>query len=134
MGMPMGMGGNMSGMNPMGMNPMAMMGMGAMGMMGMGGMGAMSPMGFEMALQSSMLSQHQAQLSLLLPVDLLQQALIPHGHLGEIAQKCRIQIDLGTELPQSMQQVSLSGTVAANAMAAYFLQERSLQYLGSKAP
>merc|ERR1719316_2081767 len=99
--------------------------------MGGAGMAAHNPMAFEAALQGSMLGQHQAQLALLLPAELLQQALIPHGHLAEIAQKCNINIDLGAEL-SSMRQVSLTGTVAANAMAAYFLQERSLQYMGGK--
>merc|ERR1719263_1620337 len=106
------------------------MGMAAMGM----GMGGMGPMAFEAALHNSMLSQHQAQLALLLPVDLLQQSLIPQGHLADIAQKCRITIDLGAEVSPSMRQVSLTGTVAANTMAAYFLQERTLQYTGGKMP
>merc|ERR1719163_1653205 len=101
--------------------------MGMMGMAGMGGMGmaAMGPMAFQAMLQQSMLGQHQAQLALLLPVDLLQRALVPHGHLAEIAQTCNINIDLGVELA-SMRQVLLTGTVAANAMAAYFLQEQSI--------
>jgi hypothetical protein len=126
-GSSMGMGGPMGG--PMGMmNPMGMMGMAGMGGMGMGAMG---PMAFQACLQQSMLGQHQAQLMLMLPVDLLQQALIPHGHLAEIANTCSINIELGAEV-SSMRQVSLKGTVAANAMAAYFLQERSLQYTGGK--
>merc|ERR1719424_1399854 len=111
------------------MNNMGQMGMMGMGGMGGMGMGAMGPMAFQAVLQQSMLGQHQAQLLLLLPVDLVQQALIPHGHLAEIAQTCNIGIDLGDEL-SGMRQVSLTGTVAANAMAAYFLQERSLQYTG----
>merc|ERR1719215_1712401 len=101
--------------------------------MGMGGigMGAMGPVAFQAVLQQSMLGQHQAQLALLLPVDLVQQALIPRGHLAEIAQTCNIGIELGNEL-SGMRHVSLTGTVAANAMAAYFLQERSIQYTGGK--
>lgn len=138
MGGPMGMGGQMGmgGMGgPMGMmngmgGPMGMMGMGGMGGMGMGAMG---PMAFQAMLQQSMMGQHEAQLAVLLPVDLIQQVLIPHGHLAEIAQTCNISIDLGAEI-SSMRQVSLRGTIAANAMAAYFLQERSLQYTGGKNP
>merc|ERR1719161_181089 len=108
-----------------GMGPMGMMGMGAMGMAGMG------PMAFQAMLQQSMLGQHQAQIAILLPADLIQQALIPDGHLSQIAQTCSISIDLGAEI-SGMRQVSLAGTVAANAMAIYFLQERSLQYTGGK--
>lgn len=110
------------------MNPMGMMGMSGMGGMGMGAMG---PMALQQILQQSMLGQSQAQLALLLPVDLIQQALIPNGHLAEIAQTCSLNIDLGAEI-SGMRQVTLTGTVAANAMAAYFLQERSLQYAGGK--
>jgi len=126
MGSSMGMGGMGGPMSMMsGMGPMGMMGMGAMGMAGMG------PMAFQAMLQQSMLGQHQAQIAILLPADLIQQALIPDGHLSQIAQTCSISIDLGAEI-SGMRQVSLAGTVAANAMAIYFLQERSLQYTGGK--
>lgn len=142
MGGPMGggMGGQMGGMGgPMGSSMGMMNGMGPMGMMGMPGMGGpmgMGAMSGPMALQAvlrqqSMFGQQQTQLSLLLPVDLLQEALIPHGHLSEIANTLNINIQLGDQVA-SMRHVMLSGTVASNAMAAYFLQERSLQYMGGK--
>merc|ERR1719424_2117528 len=99
-----------------------------MGSMGMGNMG---PMAFQAVLQQSMLGQQQTQLALLLPVDLVQQVLIPHGHLADIARTCNINIELGAEF-ERMRPVSLTGTAAANAMAAYFLQERSSQYMGGK--
>ncbi|CAE8672298.1 unnamed protein product, partial [Polarella glacialis] len=85
---------------------------------------------FKSALQSSMMGQCNSQLHLLLPNALLQQALIPNGQLGEIANKCSIRIDLGQEVQPNLRQVTLSGGVAANAMASYFLQERALQWGG----
>merc|ERR1719433_831606 len=94
-----------------------------MGMAGTGGSAA----AFQMALQSSMLGQAGSKLLLLLPVDLLQQALVPHGHLSDIAQRCQICIDLGPEVHPNMRQVSLSGSVTANAVAVYLLQERAAQ-------
>merc|ERR1719265_1437976 len=130
------MGGGQGMGGPMGMgmgNPMMGMGMGPMGMMGMGGMGTMcaNPLAFRQILSQSMMGQHQAQLMLLLPVDLIEQCLIPQGHFSDICQACNINLDLGAEM-SGMRQVSLTGTVAANAMAAYFLQERSLQHTGGK--
>mmetsp|Transcript_27881 Transcript_27881/g.64994 ORF Transcript_27881/g.64994 Transcript_27881/m.64994 type:complete len:111 (+) Transcript_27881:1-333(+) len=101
-----------------------------MGMMGMGGGmwggGNLSMLGA--ALNGSMLGNFQSQLLLLLPADLLQQALVPHGHLAEIAQRCPVRIDLGAEVPPNLLQVSVTGPVAANALAIYFLQERAAQY------
>merc|ERR1711865_13123 len=109
---------------------MGMMGMAGMsGGMGMGG--ATGQMAFQTVLQQSILGQHPAQLAVLLPQDLLQQSLIPHGHLAAIAQTCNINMELGGE-HSGMRQVTLTGSVIANAMAAYFLQERSQQYMGSK--
>merc|ERR1712110_1098811 len=99
----------------MGMGGMDFMGAGAMGGMtgamggGMGGNEAM----FKAALQSSLMGQSSAQLLLLLPLDLLQQTLIPQGHLGEIAQKCGIRIDLGGEVQSNACQVALTGPIAA---------------------
>lgn len=116
-------------------------GMGMMGSMGGGGMGMgmFNPMmgmgmGFgishnEAAFCQALQSQGtQSQLLLLVPQDLLQKALIPHGDLSAIAQRCQIRIDLGDHVAPNMRQVSLSGTIAANAMASYFLQEKSVQY------
>mmetsp|Transcript_123776 Transcript_123776/g.344502 ORF Transcript_123776/g.344502 Transcript_123776/m.344502 type:complete len:141 (+) Transcript_123776:2-424(+) len=134
MGAMGGMGGvsGIGGMSAMGaMGPMGPVG--AMGMMGMGG--SVGTGGGEQMLraiqQFGMIGRFPGQLLLLLPADLLQQALVPHGHLADIAQKCQIRIDLGAEVPPSLLQVSLSGPVAANAMAAYFLQERAAQYGGA---
>merc|ERR1740138_1336376 len=99
-----------------------------MGLLGMGnGMGANEAM-FKAALQSSAMETPSAQLMLLLPRDVLHQALVPSGHLAEIAQKCQIRIDLGAEVPPNMCQVAFTGSVAGNAMAAYFLQERCVQH------
>uniref|UniRef100_A0A7S2G9V2 Uncharacterized protein n=1 Tax=Alexandrium andersonii TaxID=327968 RepID=A0A7S2G9V2_9DINO len=137
----MGMMGGMGGMGPMGGMGLGMGGMGPMGAMGgMGGMGmGMFGMGmgmggsevaFRMLLMSSSIGQAPGQLLLLLPAELLQKALVPHGHLADIAQKCQIRIDLGAEVSPNLLQVSLSGPVAANAMAAYFIQERMVQYGG----
>jgi len=123
-----GMGG-MGGLGGMGMGMMGNAGMmGGLGLMGMGGGPANDAM-FSAALTSAS-SQASSQLQLLMPSELLQKSLIPNGHLAEIAQKCRIQLDLGADVAPNQRQVCLSGTIAANAMAAYFLQERSMQYGG----
>eukprot|EP00929_Paragymnodinium_shiwhaense_P016305 TRINITY_DN12457_c0_g2_i1.p1 TRINITY_DN12457_c0_g2~~TRINITY_DN12457_c0_g2_i1.p1 ORF type:complete len:717 (+),score=195.28 TRINITY_DN12457_c0_g2_i1:110-2260(+) len=134
---------------------MAMGGMNNMnGVTGMGGMNGqmsgaspfMSPSGFgggawgdnmfRSALQeSAFCAGSNAKLALLLPLDLLQKALIPLGYLSEIAEKCQIRIDLGPEVmclqeakgQVVMRQVSMTGSVAGNALAAYFLQERAAQ-------
>jgi len=116
-------------------------GMGMMGSMGAGGMGMgmFNPMmgmgmGFgishnEAAFCQALQSQGmQSQLLLLFPQDLLEKALIPKGDLAAIAGRCQIRIDLGDHVAPNMRQVALSGTIAANAMAAYFLQEKSSQY------
>merc|ERR1719361_2346163 len=114
-----GMMGNMGNMGPTsGMDFMH----GGMGMLSNNMMGMGNEAMFRAALQSSMQGQSNAQLLILLPVDLLQQILVPQGHLAEIAQKCGIRIDLGMELPNNMCQVAFTGPIASNAMAAYFLQ------------
>merc|ERR1712039_285598 len=130
-GSGMGMMGGMGGCGMMGgMGGMTPMSGGTMAMMGMGGVGANEAM-FKAALQSASMGQPSpSQLVLLIPSDVLQQALVPQGHLGDITQKCGIRIDLGEEVPPNLQQVTFTGSVAANAMAAYFLQERALQYSG----
>ncbi|CAJ1438923.1 unnamed protein product, partial [Effrenium voratum] len=84
-----------------------------------GGMG--NEFMFRAALQSGMIAGSQSQLHLLLPSSLLHQTLIPKGHLAEIAQKCQVHLELGQEV-SSLQQVTLRGGIAANAVAAYFLQ------------
>merc|ERR1719420_785342 len=115
------------------------MGMGGMGMGGMGGMGAggMGGMGMGMgglsgnekqfltALQNS--GVNNAQLTILLPQNILQNVLIPRGIMQEIAQRSGSQINLGAENPAGMRQVNLSGTMIANSMAVLYLQEKVLQ-------
>jgi len=120
-----GMGGGMMGMGGMGM-PGCMDPMGGLGMMG--GMPGGNEAMFKAALQSSLVAGSSSQLHLLLPNRLLQQALVPQGHLAEIANKCQIRIDLGQEVQPDLRQVTLCGGVAANSVAAYFLQERALQH------
>merc|ERR550534_2796024 len=96
----------------------------SMGMMG--GVGANEAM-FRAALSSG-IHGGQSQLLVLLPAELVQRVLIPRGHLAEIAQRCQVRIDLGADVPPNLRQVSLGGSVVANAMAALFLQERALQF------
>mmetsp|Transcript_138412 Transcript_138412/g.240873 ORF Transcript_138412/g.240873 Transcript_138412/m.240873 type:complete len:108 (+) Transcript_138412:3-326(+) len=100
--------------------------------MGMAGMAGMGHMAFQTALQSSLFGQQSSQLLLLLPMELIQKALIPSGHLAEIAEKCHIRIDLGREVPPNLREVMMTGTVVANAMAIYFLQERTMQHIGGR--
>merc|ERR1712107_478029 len=112
----------MGGMGSMGMDMMGGMGM------GMGGIPGGNEGMFRAALQSSVMAGTSSQLHVLLPERLLQQALIPSGRLTEIANRCQIRIDLGMEVQPNLRQVTLVGGVAANSMAAYFLQERALQH------
>merc|ERR1712151_731530 len=104
-------------------NPM----MGGMGM-GMGMMGGNSgnERAFLAALQASGINN--AQLTLLIPQQLLQNILIPRGIMAEIAQRSGAQIDLGTESPAGMRQVTLSGSMVGNALASLFLQEKVIQF------
>eukprot|EP00401_Gymnodinium_catenatum_P070088 CAMPEP_0117518778 /NCGR_PEP_ID=MMETSP0784-20121206/32310_1 /TAXON_ID=39447 /ORGANISM="" /LENGTH=162 /DNA_ID=CAMNT_0005314715 /DNA_START=1 /DNA_END=486 /DNA_ORIENTATION=- len=124
----MGMGG-MSGMGMAGMNSsmgMGGMGMGGMGMMGMGGMGSGNERAFLTALQASGINS--AQLTLLLPQSLVQNILVPRGFMAEVAQRSGAKIDLGAEGPAGMRQVTLSGTMVANALASLYLQEKAIQF------
>merc|ERR1719221_2052651 len=121
----MGLMGPMRAMDSVG----AMGGMfGGYGMMGQG-VGSSEVM-FREALQLTIAGQCTSQMSLLLQAELLFKALVPYGHLADIAQKCGIRIDLGAEIPPDTCQVVFTGSVVANAMAAYFLQERALQCTG----
>merc|ERR1719440_954075 len=104
-----GMGNPMMG--GMGMNPMMM---GAMGNPMMGGMGMSNDRAFMQALQASGINN--AQLTLLIPVGLVANILVPRGFMGEIAQRSGAQIDLGGEGPAGMRQVKLGGTMIANAL------------------
>merc|ERR1712061_797263 len=130
---PMGMG--MNGINGMGMG-MGMNGVGGMGNNVMNQMGMGNPMmgntgspnerAFMSALQASGINN--AQLTLLLPQNLVQNILVPRGFMAEVAHKSGAKIDLGTESPPGMRQVSLSGTMVANALASLFLQEMVIQF------
>lgn len=64
-----------------------------------------------------------SRLFLLMPLNAVHRYLVPKGHLAAIAQKCGVQIDLGGEVPPNMCHVSLTGTMVANSMASYLLQE-----------
>merc|ERR1712087_926674 len=102
--------------------------MGGMGMGGamMGGMGSNNERAFLSALQASGINN--AQLTLLLPQNLVQNILVPRGFMAEVAHKSGAKIDLGSESPPGMRQVSLSGTMVANALASLFLQEMVIQF------
>merc|ERR1719362_1404417 len=116
----------MGGLGPMG----TMSGVGGMsGSVGvlMGGLGGGEAL-FRLATQSSVVCQMSTQMLLVVPAELLQKALVPHGHLVDIAQRCQVRIDLGVEVMPSLQQVSITGSIACNTVAAYFLQERAAQY------
>merc|ERR1719343_512529 len=104
-------------------NPM--MGMG-MGNPMMGGMASQNERAFMSALQASGINS--AQLTLLVPQGLLQNVLIPRGFMAEIAQCSGAKIDLGAESPAGMRQVTLSGSMVANALASLFLQEKVIQF------
>merc|ERR1712187_706547 len=93
----------------------------------MGGMGASSnERAFLSALQASGINN--AQLTLLLPQNLVQNILVPRGFMAEVAHKSGSKIDLGSESPPGMVQITLSGTMVANALASLFLQEMVLQF------
>merc|ERR1719436_902402 len=104
-------------------NPM--MGMG-MGNPMMGGMASQNERAFMAALQASGINN--AQLTLLMPQGLLQNVLIPRGIMAEIAQRSGAKIDLGAEGPAGMRQVTLTGTMVANALASLYLQEKAIQF------
>merc|ERR1712032_433334 len=103
------------------------MGMGMMGNPMMGGMGAASSneRAFLTALQASGINS--AQLTILVPQNIVQNALIPRGIMGEIATRSGCQIDLGNESPPGMRQVKVSGSMTGNALASLFLQEQVIQ-------
>merc|ERR1719424_1079233 len=104
--------------------------MGGMGMMG-GGMGMMgmasgNERAFMAALQSS--GMNNAQLTLLLPQPLVMNVLVPRGIMAEIAQRTSCKIDLGSESPPGMRQVTLGGSMVANSLASLYLQEKAIQF------
>mmetsp|Transcript_66203 Transcript_66203/g.191874 ORF Transcript_66203/g.191874 Transcript_66203/m.191874 type:complete len:128 (-) Transcript_66203:23-406(-) len=65
-----------------------------------------------------------SQLHLALPARTVRERLVPDGHMAEIAQGCRVQIDLHEEVPPDKLRVVLSGSVTANSLAALALQWR----------
>jgi len=99
----------------------------------MGGLGAgLETLGgsdsiFRQAMEKGMIAASVSPMHILLPKSALQQALLPKGHLTDIAKKCQVQIDLGQELAD-LRQVTIKGGLAANAYAAYLLQEKALQH------
>jgi len=127
-----GLCGGFGGIGGFGGMPGLMGGMGGCGMdfmnMGMMGMGAN-----ELMLRAALQGQHPlqsaavSQLLILLPDTIIQKVLVPQGYLTEIAQRCHVRIDLGSAVPPNLRQVALSGSVAANSTAVYFLQEKALQ-------
>merc|ERR1712217_679988 len=93
----------------------------------LGGMGASgNERAFLAALQASGINS--AQLTILVPQNLVQNVLVPRGIMAEIAQRSGCQIDLGAEKPPGMRQVNVSGSMTANALASLFLQEKVLQF------
>lgn len=102
------------------LNPM----MGGMGVMG--GMASSNERAFFSALEASGI--HNVQLTLLLPQALVQNVLVPRGFMADICQRSGAKIDLGSETPMGMRQVTLSGTMVANSLASLFLQEKVIQF------
>ena len=81
---------------------------------------------------------NSAELTILLPSELLHNVLVPRGIMSEVAQRlaphpkwpeiaCRSgsRIDVGAEGPARMLQVTLTGQMVGNAMAALLLQEQA---------
>eukprot|EP00928_Gymnodinium_smaydae_P002503 TRINITY_DN1089_c0_g1_i1.p1 TRINITY_DN1089_c0_g1~~TRINITY_DN1089_c0_g1_i1.p1 ORF type:complete len:741 (+),score=154.81 TRINITY_DN1089_c0_g1_i1:199-2421(+) len=71
---------------------------------------------------STMCGGALSRLMLLLPRRLTRQHLIPRGRLQEVAQRCGVRIDLHSEVEPDGIEVSITGTVLANTVAAYGLQ------------
>merc|ERR1719277_2617902 len=92
----------------------------------MGGMASNNEKAFMAALQASGINN--ASLTLLIPQALVQNILVPRGFMAEIAQRSGAQIDLGSESPAGMRQVTLSGSMVGNALASLFLQEKVIQF------
>lgn len=69
-----------------------------------------------------------SRLHLLVPRRAVEGVLVPRGHLAEIAQRCCVQIDLeGSARDLDATILTLTGSVAANALAALHLQWRVMQ-------
>jgi len=88
----------------------------------------------EALLQSSSSMGHlRGTLSVLLASDVLFSTLVPGGHMQDLAQKCQVHIDIISDasIPSSMRQVVLTGSLANNAAAAYWLQVGTARHLAS---
>mmetsp|Transcript_3135 Transcript_3135/g.7302 ORF Transcript_3135/g.7302 Transcript_3135/m.7302 type:complete len:355 (-) Transcript_3135:23-1087(-) len=81
---------------------------------------------FLSALQASGINS--AQLTVLLPRDLVHHVLIPRGFMKDIAQRSGSRIDIGDEGPSGLIQVSLNGQMVGNALAALLLQEKAASW------
>ncbi|CAE7272132.1 Nova1 [Symbiodinium sp. CCMP2592] len=81
---------------------------------------------FMAALQASGINN--AQLTILLNKDVVFNVLAPRGLMSEVAQRSGSRIDVGDEGPAGMLQVTLSGEMVGNAMAALLLQEKAIQF------
>ena len=80
---------------------------------------------------------NSAELTILLPSELLHNVLVPRGIMSEVAQRRLLsprmalrgrsgsRIDVGAEGPARMLQVTLTGQMVGNAMAALLLQEQA---------
>ena len=81
---------------------------------------------FMSALQASGINS--AELTILLPSDLLHNVLVPRGIMSEVAQRSGSRIDVGDEGPPKMLQVTFHGQMVGNALAVMLLQEKVIQY------
>lgn len=76
-----------------------------------------------MLMSSSPLAHARGQLQLLLPEDLLLKSLVPCGLLQDVSRRCQVQIDVAAgSAPPRFRLLIISGTLASNAAAAYWLQ------------
>ncbi|CAE7466018.1 unnamed protein product [Symbiodinium natans] len=93
--------------------------------------------GVEALLQNSSSIGHlRGTLSVLLASDILFSTLVPGGHMQELAQRCQVHIDIVADasLPASLRQVVLTGSLASNAAAAYWLQVGTARHLATATP
>lgn len=85
---------------------------------------AQAPRVEALLLSSSPVGNAPSMLVLLVHERLLLKGLVPSGHMQEVARRCQVHIDVADEqeCPPQWRQVTLLGTVATNAAAAYWLQ------------
>lgn len=84
-----------------------------------------------MLLSSASTGSQRAELSVILGIEVLFQSLVPSGYLQDLSRRCQVHIDITADdsLPASLRQVILSGSAAANAAAAYWLQVGVLRHM-----